>query len=90
MTCWKIGEDALFSIVDPGAKGSRENRRGSRIEPWGTPHVREADMNIRYIPKESPLFSRVKDALQIQLFCDDFETSNVLGSKMGLQKLDTL
>lgn len=44
----------------------------------------------RYIPKESPLFSREKDALQIQLLCDDFETANVLGSKMGLQKLDTL
>lgn len=44
----------------------------------------------RYIPKESPQFSRKKDALQIKLFCDDFETANVLGSKTGLHKLDTL
>lgn len=59
---------------------------------------------VRYIPskgvyadlrdaayfKESPLFSVEKDALQIQLFYDDFETANVLGPKKGLQKLGAM
>ncbi|KAL6491486.1 hypothetical protein MHYP_G00018310 [Metynnis hypsauchen] len=64
-----------------------------------------ADMfMLRYIPKEgvyadlrdgtyfkeSPLFSTQKDALQIQLFYDDFETANVLGPKKGLHKLGAI
>ena len=40
--------------------------------------------------KESPLFSIKKDALQIQLFYDDFETANPLGSKKGLRKLGAI
>ena len=40
--------------------------------------------------KESPLFSIKKDALQIQLFYDDFETANPLGSKKGLHKLGAI
>ena len=58
----------------------------------------------RYIPKEgvyadlrdatyfnqSPLFSIEKDALQIQVFYDDFETANVLGPKRGLHKLGAI
>ncbi|KAK0149551.1 hypothetical protein N1851_009707 [Merluccius polli] len=37
--------------------------------------------------KRHPLFSTDSCALQIQLFYDDFETSNPLGSKKGIHKL---
>ncbi len=37
--------------------------------------------------KSHPLFSTEKNALQIQLFYDDFETTNPLGSKKGIHKL---
>ncbi|XP_051741574.1 uncharacterized protein LOC127508052 isoform X1 [Ctenopharyngodon idella] len=37
--------------------------------------------------KNHPLFSTEKNALQIQLFYDDFETANPLGSKKGIHKL---
>lgn len=39
---------------------------------------------------ENPLFSMNKDALQIQLFYDDFETANPLGSKKGVHKLGAI
>lgn len=61
-------------------------------------------LKVRYIPskgvyanlrdaayfKGSPLFSVEKDALQIQLFYDNFETANVLGPKKGLHKLGAI
>lgn len=37
--------------------------------------------------KSNPLFNSEKDALQIQLFYDDFKTANPLGSKKGIHKL---
>jgi hypothetical protein len=37
--------------------------------------------------KRHPLFSKDKNALQIQLFYDDFEAANSLGSKKGIHKL---
>ncbi|RVE61678.1 hypothetical protein OJAV_G00174850 [Oryzias javanicus] len=37
--------------------------------------------------KTHPLFSVKKHALQIQLYYDDFETSNPLGSKRGIHKI---
>lgn len=37
--------------------------------------------------KTHPLFSTEKQTLQIQLFYDDFEVANPLGSKQGLHKL---
>jgi len=37
--------------------------------------------------KGHPLFSKEKNALQIQLFYDDFESCNPLGSKKGIHKL---
>lgn len=40
--------------------------------------------------KSNPLFSTEKDALQIQLFYDDFETANPLGSKRGIHKLGAI
>ena len=40
--------------------------------------------------KENPLFSKENDALQIQLFYDDFETANPLGSKMGIYKVGAI
>lgn len=40
--------------------------------------------------KNSPLFSVEKDALQIQLFYDDFETANPLGSKKVVHKLGAI
>lgn len=40
--------------------------------------------------KDNPLFSEKKDALQIQLFYDDFETANPLGSKKGIHKLGAI
>lgn len=40
--------------------------------------------------KNSPLFSVEEDALQIQLFYDDFETANPLGSKKGVHKLGAM
>ena len=49
-----------------------------------------ADLRDATYFKESPLFSIEKDALQIQLFYDDFETANVLGSKRGLHKLGAI
>ncbi len=40
--------------------------------------------------KSKPLFCTEKDALQIQLFYDDFETANPLGSKKGIHKLGAI
>ena len=40
--------------------------------------------------KENLLFSKENDALQIQLFYDDFETANPLGSKKGIHKLGAI
>ncbi|XP_041825036.1 uncharacterized protein LOC121629374 [Melanotaenia boesemani] len=37
--------------------------------------------------KNHPLYSKSKDALQIQVYYDDFETSNPLGSKRSIHKL---
>nr|XP_055051346.1 uncharacterized protein LOC129437202 isoform X1 [Misgurnus anguillicaudatus] len=40
--------------------------------------------------KSNPLFVTEKDALQIQLFYDDFETANPLGPKKGVHKLGAI
>ena len=40
--------------------------------------------------KTHPLFSKHKNSLQIQLFYDDFETANPLGSKRGVHKIGAL
>lgn len=40
--------------------------------------------------KNHPLFSTKKHALQIQLYYDDFEPANPLGSKRGIHKIDCL
>ncbi|KAK2845982.1 hypothetical protein Q7C36_010836 [Tachysurus vachellii] len=40
--------------------------------------------------KSNPLFYTEKDTLQIQLFYDDFETANPLGSKKRIHKLGAL
>ena len=40
--------------------------------------------------KRHPLFSNESCALQIQLFYDDFETANPLGSKKGIHKLGAI
>lgn len=40
--------------------------------------------------KDHQLFSKVKNALQIQLFFDEFETANPLGSKHGLHKVGNI
>lgn len=40
--------------------------------------------------KEHPLFSKEQNSLQIQLFYDDFETSNPLGSKHGIHKIGSI
>ncbi|XP_052003178.1 uncharacterized protein LOC127658113 [Xyrauchen texanus] len=40
--------------------------------------------------KSNPLFSSFKHALQIQVYYDDFETANPLGSKQGVHKLGCL
>lgn len=37
--------------------------------------------------KTHPLFSAKRHALQIQLYYDDFETANPLGSKRGIHKI---
>lgn len=37
-----------------------------------------------------PLFSKHQNSLQIQLFYDDFETANPLGSKRGVHKIGAL
>lgn len=37
--------------------------------------------------QSNPLFSQKKNALQIQLYYDDFETANPLGSKKGIHKM---
>ncbi|XP_041919960.1 uncharacterized protein LOC121684096 [Alosa sapidissima] len=49
-----------------------------------------ADLGDGTYFKNSPLFSVDKDALQIQLFYDDFETANPLGSKKGIHKLGAI
>ncbi len=49
-----------------------------------------ADLRYATYLKESPVFSVEEDALQIQLFYDDFETANVLGPKKGLHKLGAI
>lgn len=67
------------------------------------PHLTDL-FKPRHVPKESvyvdlsdaahfksnPLFCTEKDALQIQLFYDDFETANPLGSKKGIHKLGAI
>lgn len=40
--------------------------------------------------KAHPLFSKQKIALQIQIYYDDFETANPLGSKRGIHKVGAL
>ena len=45
------------------------------------------DINDGLHMKRHPLFSQKKNALQIQLFFDEFETANPLGSKKGIHKL---
>ncbi|KAJ8364594.1 hypothetical protein SKAU_G00134250, partial [Synaphobranchus kaupii] len=40
--------------------------------------------------KSHALFSKQKHAIQIQLFYDDFETANPLGSKRGIHKLGAI
>lgn len=40
--------------------------------------------------KKHPLYSQYKNALQIQVYYDDFETANPLGSKQGIHKLGCL
>lgn len=40
--------------------------------------------------KTHPLFSKQPNSLQIQLFYDDFETANPLGSKCGVHKIGAL
>lgn len=40
--------------------------------------------------RHHPLYSKSKNALQIQVYYDDFETSNPLGSKQGIHKLGCL
>lgn len=40
--------------------------------------------------KSNPLFSKHKNALQIQIYYDDFETANPLGSKRGVHKVGAL
>lgn len=40
--------------------------------------------------RQHPLFSRSRNAFQIQVYFDDFETSNPLGSKQGIHKLGCL
>ena len=40
--------------------------------------------------KEHPLFSQKKKSLQIQLFFDEFETANPLGSKHGIHKIGSI
>ncbi|KAL3981345.1 alpha-tectorin [Sarotherodon galilaeus] len=49
-----------------------------------------ADLIDAAYVKRCPLFSAEKDALQIQLFYDDFETANPLGSKKGVHKLGAI
>ncbi|KAL3989131.1 hypothetical protein ACER0C_013449 [Sarotherodon galilaeus] len=49
-----------------------------------------ADLIDAAYVKRCPLFSAEKDALQIQLFYDDFETANPLGSKKGIHKLGAI
>ena len=46
-----------------------------------------SDINDGLYIKRHPLFSTDKYAIQIQLFYDDFETANPLGSKKGIYKL---
>ena len=40
--------------------------------------------------KSHPLFSNIENALQIQLFFDEFETANPLGSKHGIDKIGSI
>lgn len=40
--------------------------------------------------KNHPLFSKNQNALQIQLFFDEFETANPLGSKHGIHKVGSI
>ncbi|XP_035994789.1 uncharacterized protein LOC118563679 [Fundulus heteroclitus] len=49
-----------------------------------------ADLRDGNYLKKNPFFSLKKDALQIQLFYDDFETANPLGSKKGIHKLGAM
>ena len=45
------------------------------------------DINDGSYFRNHPLFSQQEHALQIQLYYDDFETANPLGSKKGIHKL---
>ncbi|KAK0150716.1 hypothetical protein N1851_008186 [Merluccius polli] len=49
-----------------------------------------SDLDDGLYIKNHPLFSTDKHALQIQLFYDDFETANPLGSKKGIYKLGAI
>lgn len=49
-----------------------------------------ADLSDAASVKGSTLFPAGNDALQIQLFSDDFESANPLGSKKGVQKLGAI
>lgn len=40
--------------------------------------------------KTRPLFSKQQTALQIQMYYDEFETANPLGSKRGIHKIGAL
>ena len=40
--------------------------------------------------KSHPLFSKTQTSLQIQLYYNDFETANPLGSKLGVHKFGAL
>nr|XP_021333504.1 uncharacterized protein LOC108179166 isoform X1 [Danio rerio]XP_021333505.1 uncharacterized protein LOC108179166 isoform X2 [Danio rerio] len=40
--------------------------------------------------KNHPLYSKHKNALQIQLYYDDFESANPLGSKQGIHKIGVI
>lgn len=40
--------------------------------------------------KTQPLFSTEKDTMQIQMFFDDFEVANPLGSKRGIHRLGAI
>lgn len=49
-----------------------------------------SDLRDGMYMKNNPLFLNDKGALQIQLFYDDFETANPLGSKKGIHKLGAI
>lgn len=56
----------------------------------GSPDGVYTDLDDGLYVKKHPLFSTEKHALQIQLFYDDFEPCNPLGSKRGVHKLGAI